>query len=148
MIHRTNKVRKLLDAQVVATATATGYPTFPAGPTAGKMLFAGDFMGADITGFEWELANLTTFTLADLTIEHSDDGSDWTTLAVFPQLGANGVKRVTLYETDPKPLRFLRALVDMTGTPGTSTHTVKVFFDQVGPRGAYAPPGMTDRHTG
>lgn len=140
-----SKTRRLVDDQVVATATATGYPTFPTGPDAnGVVKFAGDFLGARIVGARWTLTNLTTFTAADCTLETSEDGETWRTLKAFAQLTANGTLYLDLLDTDPHPQRFIRALIDMTGTPGTSTHRVDVFYDQVGPRGAYAPPGTPD----
>lgn len=143
-----NKTRTLVSAQAVATATATAYPTFPTGPTAGKVLYAGDMQGALIAGFRWTMADLAGFTAADAKIQTSDDGTTWEDLVSFPQQTVDGTKTVWLYDTDPRPLRFVRALIDMTGTPGTSTHTVKVFYAQLEARGSYAPPGMVDRHTG
>ena len=148
--HAASKRRVLLDEEVVATAAATGYPSMPTGPDAdGRVLFAGDFRGARIVSFEWLLSVLDTFTAADLTIQHSSDGINWFTLKAFTQKTAidTGTLPTIIYllDSDPKPLPFIRALVDMTGAPGTSTHSVWVNYDQLGPRGPYAPPGMIDR---
>lgn len=143
----TNRKRTLVDAQVVTTATATGYPEFPTGPnTAGRVVFAGDLQGARIGTIRWS-GSMSGFTAADLTIQHSDDGVGWTTLkAMAQQTGATWSDvEVALLDTDPVPKAYLRALVDMTGSPGTSTHTVEVDYAQIGPRGNLAPPGYVDR---
>lgn len=142
----TRKTRTLVDAQVVATATATGYPTFPTGPDSNnRVVFAGDFQGCRVGTARWT-GSMSGFTAADLTLQHSDDGENWTTLKAFTQqTGASWTDvEIALLDTDPVPKAFLRALVDMTGTPGTSTHTVKVSYEQVGPRGHLAPPGYVD----
>lgn len=141
-----NKTRTLVDAQVVATATATGYPTFPTGPDSNnRVVFAGDFQGARIGTVRWS-GSMSGFTAADLTLQHSSDGQNWTTLKAFTQqTGASWTDvEIALLDTDPAPKAYIRALVDMTGTPGTSTHTVKVDYTQVGPRGHLAPPGYID----
>lgn len=140
-----NKTRRVLDAQVVATATPTAYPTFPTGPTAGVVQFKGDMLGARIAGFTWNMTVLTTFTAADATVQTSDDGETWTTLKAFAQKTGTGSAKIDLLDTDPKPLRFVRLLVTMTGTPGTSTHTFDVHYNQVGPRGGLAD-GIPDRN--
>lgn len=140
------KQRDLVDSQVVATATATGYPAFPAGPDSdGVVAFAGDFRGCLIQAAVWVMANLTTFTDADCTLQTSHDGVAWHTLKVFTQKAADGTEKIDLLDTDPKALRFVRALIDMTGTPGTSTHDVEIHFVQLAQaRGGYAD-GIPDR---
>lgn len=139
------KARTLIDAQVVTTATATPYPAFPTGPTSGVVAFAGDFQNARIYGFKWD-GTFSNFTAADLTLQHSDDGVTWYTLKAATQVVSSPFSQyVPLLDTDPAPMRFIRGLVDMTGTPGTSTHTVVVEYEQVGSRGCYAPPGVADR---
>lgn len=144
--HVASKRRTLVNAQVKATAAAEAFPTFPTGPTNERVVFAGDFLGARIVAFEWS-GTFSGFTAADLTLQHSHDGETWHTLKAATQDTSSpvGPQMVYLLDTDPHPLRFVRALITMTGTPGTSTHTVYVHFDQIGPRGAYAPPGMIDR---
>jgi len=134
-----SKNRLLLDAEVVIVATPEGLPVFPTGPDANNVVqFKGDFRGAHIVGFRWDLSVLTTFTAADLTIETSQDGVNWSTLLAFIQKTGVGDESISLLDTDPRPRRFLRGLVDMTGTPGTSTHTLEVLYNQFGPRGDLA----------
>lgn len=139
------KSRTIIDAEVVTTATATGYPTFPTGPnTSGKVVFAGDMQGARIAGFRWT-GSMSGFSAADLTVQRSPNGEDWFTLKAFTQqTGATWDVVIDLLDSDPKPYRFIRGLVDMTGTPGTSTHTLKAIYDQIGPRGPMAD-GIPDR---
>ena len=140
-----NKTRVLLDAVVLASATASRLPTFPTGPTDGKVTYKGDMLGARIAGFTWAMTNLTTFTNADATIETSDDGEVWRTVKAFTQKSADGSETIWLLDTDPKVLRFIAVTLDMTGSPGTSTHTVKIHYNQIGPRGGYAD-GVRDRN--
>lgn len=141
------KTRTIIDAQVKATAAAEGFPTFPTGPNAsGYVVFAGDLGGARISGFRWT-GSFTGFTAADLTVQHSDDGENWYTLKAFTQDAAGpGIDAfLPLLDTDPVPMTYIRGLVTMTGTPGTSTHTLKAEYEQIGPRGHLAPPGYVDR---
>jgi hypothetical protein len=134
--------------QVLASATATAYPTFPTGPTDGVVLFAGDMKGADVVGAIWNMTVLTTFTAADATLQVSEDGTTWETYKAFTQKSAIGSELIEFdQETDGNAPRYWRVLLDMTGTPGTSTHIVKLLFRQVGPRGEYAPPGKLDRNS-
>lgn len=144
----TNKTRILVDALVLATADATASPGFPTGPDANRrVVFRGDMMGARIGSIRWH-GTFSGFTAADLTIQHSDTGEDgsWTTLKAATQVTSSPFDAtLNLADTDPVPKRFLRALLDMTGTPGTSTHTVEINYAQDGPRGALAPPGFIDR---
>ena len=142
----TNKTRTLVDEEVVETATATGYPTFPTGPdSSGRVVFAGDFTGCRIGTIRWA-ATFSGFTAADLTIQHSDDGENWTTLKAFTQAASSPVAaEIALLDTDPVPKNYVRGLIDMTGTPGTSTHTITVSYAQIGARGHLAPPGYVDR---
>ena len=137
------KVRTLLDAQVVATATATGYPAFPTT----VQNFKGDFTGAIIKAFTWSMSVLTTFSAADCTIQTSADGVIWRTLKALTQKTGTdtGVEEGLDEHTDEKASRYLRALIDMTGTPGTSTHTLKVHYKQCGAHGSLWPP-QTDKH--
>ena len=146
-MHTTNKTRALATDEVLESADPAAYPTFPTGPDAnGRVVFAGDLMGARIGSIRWK-GSMSGFTAADLTIQHSDDGTAWHTLKAFTQVTSSpwDVEVTPLEGTDPQAKRFLRALLDMTGTPGTSTHTVEVHFSQDGPRGALAPPGFVDR---
>lgn len=139
------KTRTIVDEEVVATATATAYPAFPTGPDAnGKVVFLGDMLGTFIAGFRW-FGTFSGFTDADCTIQTSNDGENWTTLKAFTQQSTSPFDTtIWLLDTDPRPLRFVRALIDMTGTPGTSTHSIEVHYQQVGPRGPMAD-GIPDR---
>lgn len=138
-----NKVRRLLDAEVVDSASLEAFPSFPSGPTSGKVTFIGDFLGARIAGFTWTMADLDTFTAADAVVQTSVDGTTWVTLKALTQKTANGTAYFGLLDTDPKPLRFIRLAVTMTGTPGTSSHTFDVHYSQFGPRGGMAD-GIVD----
>ena len=142
----TNKSRLLLDAFELETATATPAPAFPTGPDAnGRVVFAGDFMGCRIGSIRW-FGTFSGFTAADLTVQHSDDGENWTTLKAFTQVTSSPFNAsISLLVSDPVPKRFLRALLDMTGTPGSSVHSIEVSFAQEGARGSLAPPGYIDR---
>ncbi len=142
----TRKTRTLLDAVVKATAAAEGLPAFPTGPnSSGRVVFAGDLGGARIGTIIWT-GTFSGFTAADLTIQHSDDGATWTTLKAFTQAVASPVAaEIALLDTDPVPKPYIRGLLTMTGTPGTSTHTIKVNYEQMEPRGHLAPPGYVDR---
>lgn len=142
--HTLLKTRTLVNAQTVTTATATPYPTFPTGPTNGVVVYAGDFQGCRVGAARLTLSGLTTFTALDVTLESSEDGAAWRPLKAFAQLTGDGVAEISILDTDPKCLRFIRALVDFTGTPGSGVVTVLIHYDQVGPRGAYAPPGEPD----
>lgn len=139
------KTRPLVTEQTLASATATPYPTFPDSPDAnGKVTFLGDMLGARIAGFRWH-GSFSGFTDAYCTIQTSNDGENWITLKAFTQQSASPFDTtIWLLDADPRPLRFVRALIDMTGTPGTSEHNVEAFYDQVGPRGPMAD-GIPDR---
>ena len=140
------KTRTLINAQTLASATAAGYPEFPTGPDAnGRVVFAGDFIGARIGTIRWT-GTFSGFTAADLTIQHPDDGATWTTLKAFTQAASSPIAaEIALLDTDPTPKAYLRGLLDMTGTPGTSEHTVEVDYSQIAARGHLAPPGYVDR---
>lgn len=141
------KTRTIIDAAVKATAAAEGLPAFPTGPDAnGRVVFAGDLSGARISGFRWT-GTFTGFTAADLTVQHSDDGENWYDLKAFTQDSSGPAidQYLPLLDTDPAPMAYIRGKVTMTGTPGTSTHTLKAEYEQVGPRGHLAPPGYVDR---
>lgn len=141
------KTRTLFSGQVKTTAAAEAFPAFPTGPdSTGHVVFAGDLGGARIAGFLWS-GTFSGFTAADLTIEHSNDGVTWVTLKAFTQDVASpiGPAFLPLLDTDPVPMPYIRGLVTMTGTPGTSTHTLTAEYEQIGPRGHLAPPGYVDR---
>lgn len=138
------KARPMVPVTVIATATATPLPVFPLGPTAGVMAFKGDFRGASIAGFSWDMSILTTFTAGDLTIQTSEDGATWRTLKAFSQKTGIGATYLPLLDTDPKPLRYIRGLFDMTGTPGTSSHALVVHYSQVSAPGSLAYAGTAD----
>ena len=142
----TRKTRTIIDAAVKATAAAEGLPAFPTGPnSSGRVVFAGDLQGARIGTLRWT-GTFSGFTAADLTVQHSDDGENWTTLKAFTQAVASPVAaEIALLDTDPVPKAYVRGLVTMTGTPGTSTHTLKASYEQIEPRGNLAPPGWVDR---
>lgn len=138
------KTRLLVNAAVVAIVGPTLLPTFPDG-SANPVVYAGDMMGARVVGARWTLSGLSGFTAADIAVQTSNDGVTWRPLKAFTQLTANGTGEISFLDTDPKMLRFFRVSIAMTGA-GTSTHSVWLFFDQLGPRGEYAPPGITDRN--
>jgi hypothetical protein len=143
----TPKRRKIVDALVKATAAAQASPAFPTGPDAnGRVVFLGDLQGARIGSFEWS-GTFSGFTAADCTIQHSSDGTNWYTLKAFAQQASSPfvAAAIALLDTDPVPMRYVRALITMTGTPGTSMHTVTANFEQVSARGPLAPPGYVDR---
>lgn len=132
--------------QVVATATATPYPAFPTGPDAnGRVVFAGDMSGAKVAGVRWDMSVLTTFTAADCAIQVSPNGVDWETYVTMTQKSAVGSEELyfDMTNNDASP-KFWRALIDMTGTPGTSSHVVELMYSQCGPVGPLAPPGRID----
>lgn len=143
--HTAGKTRVVFEGQTVATATATKYPTFPTGPTSGKVTFKGDMLNARVVGFTWAMSDLAGFTDADATVYTSDDGDTWRLVKAFTQKSVDGSETIWLLDTDPKLMRFVCLEVDMTGTPGTSTHKFEVHYDQRGPRGGYAD-GIRDRN--
>lgn len=131
----------------IAAATPTAYPTFPSGPdSSGIVLYAGDMAGSRVIAATLSVSDLTGYTALDATLQTSADGTTWRTLKAFAQVTAAAqVKELEFLDTDPKALRFFRLLVTMTGSPGTTAFTCYLHYDQVGARGAYAPPGMIDR---
>ena len=140
-----NKSRDLADE---ASLTADGaYPTFPAGLDANdREVFAGDFTGADIHGFEFEVGTLTTITALDANIEHSDDGTNWYVLKALTQSSGSDSSYVELDDTDPKPMKYLRVDFTATGTYGSAADVkVSVKFCQPRPKGSLAPPGKLPR---
>jgi hypothetical protein len=134
-----NKTRDLLNtASLVANAA---HPAFPTG-TADPMVFAGDFTGAEIAGFEFECGALTTITALDATIQHSDDGTNWYTLKVLTQKTGAAKTYNSLADTDPKPMKYLRVNMVATGSYGSAaTVQVSVKFCQPKAKGRLAPPG-------
>ena len=139
-----NKSRSLLDtASLVADG---GYPAFPDGSSS-PVVFAGDLTGAQIAGFEFENGALTTVTALDATIQHSDDGANWYTLKALTQATAAAKTYTELDDTDPKPMKYLRALMAATGSYGSiATVKVSVKYNQCGAKGPLAPPGYTDKN--
>ena len=140
-----NKVRTLHSTtSLEADANA---PTFPTGPTAGVMKFAGDFKGADIKGFEFTCGALDTITALDATIEHSHDGTNWHTLKALTQATGASVTQADLDDGDPEPFRYLRVAYAATGVYGSAASVAtKVLFSQPRPRGLLAGPGRIDQN--
>jgi len=125
-------------------------PAFPSTPTAGIVVFEGDFGGAQIIGFEWYGGTFATVSALDCTIQHSQDGVNWFTLKALTQAASSEAdpSAMDLDDGDPQPFRFLRAFFEVGGGSwGTVAGAwVKVNFNQIGPRGRLAPPGVTDKH--
>lgn len=147
MSHRSavgSKRRVLHNAAVTADG---GSPTFPSGPTAGVISFAGDMKGADIVGFQFTCGALTTITALDATIQHSPDGTNWSTLKALTQATGASVTHADLDDGDPEPFRYLRVLFAATGTYGSAAGVkVEVIYSQCRPKGEYAPPGKVDQN--
>jgi len=138
-----NKSRDL--ANVASLAADAAYPTFPDG-SANPLVFAGDFTGADIHGFEFETGALTTVTALDANIEHSDDGTNWYVLKALTQATGAAKTYVELDDTDPKPMKYLRVDLTATGSYGSVADVrVSVKFCQPRAKGKLAPPGTLFR---
>ena len=140
----TNKKRNL--ASVTLLEADANYPTFPV-LSDNPQVFAGDMRGARIGGFTFSAGTMSTITAMDATIQHSMDGVVWSTLKALTQItGSDQDKYDELDDTDPNPMPYLRVALTKTGTYGSLADVVvKVHFNQVGPKGAYAPPGFTHR---
>lgn len=137
-----NKSRDLFNGSVTADG---GTPSFPDGSSS-PLVFAGDFTGARIFGFEFEVGGLTTITALDANIEHSDDGSNWHTLKALTQATGAGKTYTELDDTDPKPMKYLRVNFTATGTYGSGDSVqVSVKFTQPRAKGALAPPGWIQK---
>lgn len=139
------KTRPIVIAQVLASATATPYPAFPSGPTNGIVQFLGDFRGALIVSAVWKMANLTTFTAADCKVQTSEDGVVWHDIKAFTQKAADGTEKIDFEDTDPNFMRLVRVLIDMTGSPGTSTHDVEIQYVQLAQARGGLADGIPDR---
>lgn len=140
------KIRKLADALAVAAAS-TGYPAFSGGGIAGSpVVFAGDMAGCHIHSVEVTVASLTGITGITPTFETSHDGITWVDwFAALTEITANGTVIKKAEDDFEAPRRFIRVKWSIAGA-GTLTLTINVSYDQVGPRGAYAPPGTRDRY--
>ncbi len=120
------------------------FPAFPTG-SATPVLFAGDFKGAEIIGFEFSTGAFTTVTNLDATIQHSMDGVIWHTLKALTQATGAANTQADLDDGDPEPFRFLRVDLSATGAYGSvASVAVRVIFRQPGARGPWSPPGMPD----
>ena len=71
------------------------------------------------------LTNRTAGTY-DVLLQHSPDGSNWTTLATFATLSANGHQ---LVQVSAGVLPRLRANVTVTSGPGNANVEVRLWFD-------------------
>lgn len=137
------KVRVLVDQVITADGPL---PAFPTGPDANdRVVFLGDFKGAEILGFEFTSGAFTDITALDCNIEHSLDGANWHVLkALVQKLGA-ACTLDDLDDGDPEPLRYLRANFSATGNYGQAAGVkIKIAFRQVGAKGAFAPPGVLE----
>jgi len=136
---------------VLASATPTNYPgTFPPAPNAsGRAVFEGDMQGAKIVGARWDMSVMTTFTAADCKLQTSPNGVDWADVdgGGFTQKAGVGSEEIyfDIAADDVGSGRFWRAEIDMTGTPGTSSHLVELLYVQKAGRGNLAPPGRPAR---
>jgi hypothetical protein len=139
-----SKTRELVPATAVTVDGAL--PAFPSGPTSGVVKFAGAMRNTKIGSARATLSNLTVFSAVDIKLQTSADGAVWSDVGngAFTQLTADGTTRLDITD-DTAFERFVRAYIDLTGTPGTATVKVELYYMQCGPRDELSPPGLKDR---
>lgn len=142
----TSKVRKLVDALAV-TALSAGYPAFAGGGIAGSpRVFAGDMQGCAIHGVDVVVADFTGLTSITPTFETSHDGVTWVDwFAALTAITGDGTVQKKAEDDFEAPMRFVRVKWAWVGS-GSLTLTVNIRYHQVGPRGAFAPPGTVDAY--
>lgn len=135
-----------LDTGAVLDAVGP-YPVFPAkggtNPPGDTVVFAGDFSGAHIHGFEAVTGAFVTLTTLGITIQQSHDGTNWHTYRALTGMAQNSIQEDMLDDADEMPMRYLRVLfAETAGTFGTAAGVkIYVIFSQVGAKGKLAPPG-------
>jgi hypothetical protein len=137
-----DKRRLLMNATTVGDGALGPFPAdFGSGA---RRVHAGDMQGCFIGRIEVVVGTFSGTSIT-ATFETSHDGITWTPWFSTAALTAAGTT-VKLAEDDfESPARFVRVSWANAGS-GTAPVTVRLFYAQVGPRGSYAPPGMTDRY--
>lgn len=137
-----NKARTLYSGTLSAAGQKPAFPA--AGSAANPQVFAGDFTGAEILGFEFKTGAFATLTTLGIKVQVSNDGITWYDWLTLTAMAQNATQIKMLDDGDDVPAgRFIRLdFSAASGSFGTGVVTyAKVLFRQTGPKGRLAPPG-------